>query len=293
MRVLGVVCRYEVVDRWRPHDLLIRGPFSDGNSRRKAINRAFHMHRRILGRHPASTLHVSSENPFCVNYQSFEESRCDFGLGHELRIGDPSYFRLPHWWNYVDFSSEGIPSPKYWIRLGAPILQEDLLRPLKWNRNGQRKAVFVTSYLNAERSFLMKRLHNILPVEGFGGAFNESIKSHDKSSFVKRDLLSGYQYNFCPENAIAPGYVTEKILEAYASGCVPIAYADPTVSVDFNPNSIINLHDFLTEGVSECLERALASHAVTMKLMETPLVRSKIDIEKLVEFIHFVVSAAR
>ena len=293
MRILQVVCRYEVVDRWRPHDLLIRGPFSDGNSRRIAINKAFHLQRQILRHNPAVTLHVSSENPFCVNYQSFEESQCHFGLGHELRVGDPSYFRLPHWWNYVDFGSEGIPSPDYWVRLGAAILQEDLLRPLKWNRNGQKKAAFITSYLNAERSFLMRQLQKAIPVEGFGRAFNESIKSHEKSSFVKRDLLSSYQYSFCPENAIAPGYFTEKIPEAFVSGCVPIAYADPTVAIDFEPDAIINLYDFLIHGVSEGVETALASQEVNMKLMETPLLRSKIEIQKLVGFIQFVVSATK
>ena len=139
----------------------------------------------------------------------------------------------------------------------------------------------------------MGQLQKAIPVVGFGRAFNESIKSHEKSSFVKRDLLSSYQYSFCPEDAIATGYFTEKIPEAFVSGCVPIAYADPTVAIDFEPDAIINLYDFLIHGVSEGVETALASQEVNMKLMETPLLRSKIEIQKLVGFIQFVVSATK
>ena len=46
------------------------------------------------------------------------------------------------------------------------------------------------------------------------------------------------------ENTYAPGYTTEKIMDAFASGCVPIYYGDPLVVQDFNPDSFINAHDF-------------------------------------------------
>ena len=293
IRILAILCQFEVVDRWQTHDLLIRGPFSDGNGKRRLVNKALRFQNHVLAAYSPVTLHVSSENPFCVHYQSFEESRCDFGLGHELRIGDQSYFRMPHWWNYVDFASEGIPSPDNWVRLGKPIWQEDLLRPIKWNSAGLRKAVFVTSNLTAERSFLMDRLNRTLQVDGYGRAFDSSIKSHARSSFTKRELLSRYQYSLCPENAISPGYVTEKIPEAYACGCVPIAYADPTCSVDFNRNAIINLHDLLNEGIAEGVQHVLESSERFDRLMDTPLLSATIPSEQLISFVRCVISASR
>ena len=292
MRILGVLCQYEVVERWQTHDLLIRGPFSDGSGKRRLVNKLLYCKNHMLKVESPVTLHVSSENPFCVNYQSFEESRCDFGLGHELRVGDQSYFRMPHWWNYVDFRPEGIPTPDNWIRLGTPIKQEDLLRPIKWNSAGLRKAVFVTSYLTAERRFLMDRTKCALPVDGYGRAFDPSIHSHSRSSFTKRDLLSRYQYNLCPENSISPGYVTEKIPEAYVCGCVPIAYVDPSCEVDFNLCSIINLHDFLVEGISDGLRRVLDDHLSMKMLMEEPLLRTRIPLEALISFIRSVLSVS-
>jgi hypothetical protein len=38
----------------------------------------------------------------------------------------------------------------------------------------------------------------------------------------KMRYLEQYKFNICPENAISPGYVSEKIFEALYSGCIPI-----------------------------------------------------------------------
>ena len=293
MRALGVLCRYELVPRWRPHDLLIRGPFSEGSGRRRLVNRGLRTQRSLLRWPVVPSLHVSSENPFAANYQSFEESGCNFGLGHELRVGDATYFRLPHWLNYLDFTAQGIPSPSSWVRLGAPIQQEQLLRPLAWNREADQKAVFVASYLNAERHFLMRQASQAVPIDGFGRAFDRAIPDHTRSSFTKRELLAGYQYNFCPENAIAPGYVTEKIPESFACGCIPIAYVDPTVSVDFSLAAFVNLHDFLAAGVAVGLEEALANAERRTQLLATPLLRAPFEVEALISFLERVLAESR
>lgn len=287
MRILGILCHYEVVHRWQTHDLLIRGPFSNGSGKRRLVNRVLSLKNQVLPFYSPVTLHVSSENPFHPNYQCFEESSCDFGLGHELRIGDRSYFRMPHWWNYVDLRSDGVPSPDNWVRLGKPIQQEDLLVPIKWNAHGLRRAVFVASYLNPERSFLCNRLNQWLAVDGYGKAFDSSIKSHARSLFTKRELLSRYQFSLCPENSICPGYITEKIPEAYVSGCVPITYVDPTVSVDFNPNAIINLHDFLSQGIAEGVQNVLENPRP--RIFENALLRARLPSEELISFLRSIV----
>jgi hypothetical protein len=293
MRVLGVLCRYELVSRRAPHDLLIRGPFSDGSARRRLANRVLTCQQRLLRRDTALRLHVSSENPFAINYQGFEESGCEFGLGHEIRVGDARYFRLPHWLNYVDFRAQGIPSPERWVRLGSPLALEQLTQPLRWNRQGAERAAFVASYLNAERRFLMQRAALALPIDGFGRAFDRSIPDHTRSSFTKRELLSDYRYNFCPENAIAPGYVTEKIPESYVCGSIPIGYVDPHVAMDFDPRAFLNLHDYLAVGVEHGLAEALASCSRLNQLVETPLLRAPVSIQGLISFLERVVGRAR
>lgn len=68
----------------------------------------------------------------------------------------------------------------------------------------------------------------------------------------KMTFLRGYRFNICFENASHPGYCTEKILHAFAAGCVPIYWGDPNACPtsdrasmsDFNPRAFISAHDF-------------------------------------------------
>lgn len=46
------------------------------------------------------------------------------------------------------------------------------------------------------------------------------------------------------ENTSYPGYTTEKLVEAFAAGCIPIYYGDPLVVQDFNPKAFINCADY-------------------------------------------------
>ena len=46
------------------------------------------------------------------------------------------------------------------------------------------------------------------------------------------------------ENKIYPGYVTEKICDAYKSRCIPIYWGSNEVVNDFNPKTFINANDF-------------------------------------------------
>lgn len=293
MRIFGVLCPYTVVSRAETHDLLIRGPFSDGSTKRRLINQGLRWQKQLLGHAQPVTLHVSSENPFAENYQGFDQSGCDFGLGHEIRIGDARYHRMPHWWNYVDFSADGIPSPGHWIRLGEPIKQKQLLRPLDWNRSGAQRAAFVASYLNDQRRYLWREVNRALPVDGFGRAFDASIADHTRSSFTKRELLSGYRFSLCPENAIAPGYYTEKIPESFACGAIPIGYVDRHSEVDFNQGSFLNLYNYLPGGVAEGLAEDLACEQRLSELTQTPLLNEPVPIDLMVDFLRMVIQQAR
>lgn len=64
----------------------------------------------------------------------------------------------------------------------------------------------------------------------------------------KLAFLEGYRFNVAFENGSHPGYCTEKLLHAFAAGCVPIYWGDPCESKggqgDFNPAALISAHDF-------------------------------------------------
>ena len=65
----------------------------------------------------------------------------------------------------------------------------------------------------------------------------------------KIEYARKYRFQLCPENAEFKGYCTEKILHAFASGCIPIYWGDDTVIKDFNEKAFINANSKTIEQV--------------------------------------------
>ncbi len=55
--------------------------------------------------------------------------------------------------------------------------------------------------------------------------------------------LNDYMFSVAMENARSPGYFTEKILDCFATGTVPIYYGAPDIGDFFNKDGIIELTD--------------------------------------------------
>lgn len=83
-----------------------------------------------------------------------------------------------------------------------------------------------------------------------GGAVGERYS--DDWMGAKVAWLKGYKFNLCFENATNEGYVTEKIMQSFAAGCVPIYWGDSRLCDEklarfrpvFNPKAFINVHNF-------------------------------------------------
>lgn len=90
------------------------------------------------------------------------------------------------------------------------------------------------------RTNLFYLLSNYIPVDGFGKAFQKPLYQS------KLDLLVDYKFSICPENSIYPGYITEKLIDAWAGGCIPI-YSGQFSREDkiFNTTSFLNYQDHL------------------------------------------------
>lgn len=59
----------------------------------------------------------------------------------------------------------------------------------------------------------------------------------------KEEALSDYMFSIVMENARYSGNFTEKIMDCFATGTIPIYSGDPDIDKVFNPNGIINLTD--------------------------------------------------
>ena len=131
-----------------------------------------------------------------------------------------------------------------------------------------------------------------MPIEGFGTYFDQSIRSHHQSSFTKYELLQEYAFNLCPENSLYPGYVTEKIPEAFYAGCIPLTWVDTNVICDFNPKAIINLMPLVHENFSS-FKVLLNSPDAFKEISQHSLLLNKPSLEPLKVFMLEILRQAR
>jgi hypothetical protein len=71
----------------------------------------------------------------------------------------------------------------------------------------------------------------------------------------KEDALLDYRYSLAIENDSTPSYFTEKIMDCFAMGVVPIYFGAPDIEQYFPPNSLIKLPDLRPESIDKALEK--------------------------------------
>lgn len=65
------------------------------------------------------------------------------------------------------------------------------------------------------------------------------------------EAYSQYKFGFAMENSDTPGYVTEKIVNIFRSGAIPIYWGTAQVSKFFNKNAFVYVNDF--NSLSDCV----------------------------------------
>jgi hypothetical protein len=97
--------------------------------------------------------------------------------------------------------------------------------------------------------FISKILNRLLPIK------SKEYTSYKGKVKSKHDVMKNYKFAICYENIYGDnGYITEKIFDAFAAGCVPVYLGAPNVK-DYIPEacfidkrdfkSYSELHDFL------------------------------------------------
>lgn len=97
---------------------------------------------------------------------------------------------------------------------------------------------FVVSHLGGGdpmRAEFFHALSKYKKVDSGGGALNNiGGRVGDKDAFVRK-----HKFNIAFENSISSGYVTEKIVQAWAGHSLPIYYGDQAVLEDFNSDAFV------------------------------------------------------
>ena len=89
----------------------------------------------------------------------------------------------------------------------------------------------------------------------------------------------------CFENDIYPGYVTEKPLEAYITGAIPLYYGLDSLGY-LNSKSIVNLLDYknMDEWISY-INELNNSDSIFKEVYEQPILRKKPSLNKTLNLI--------
>ena len=277
-------------------NLIIYGPFYNPYSPRlRWLPRTWRKHAALLLDAIQKEMANRSSPPLTLFHTAenlrHDHMQTDFAISYDLNVPSERHFRLPYWMEMIDWSHEGVAgnnNPRY----GGLLKLERLRSPLgKQFLSRQKKAVLMTSHLREPRASCLAALQRWMPVEGMGPYFDPKIKDHHHSSFLKKEILKCYGYNLCPENGIYPGYVTEKIPEAFASGCLPITYVDPSVNVDFNPRAFINLEP-MEKSDDQNLGKILTSQTRLQGYADEPLLLKTPSIFPLQQWVQEMIRAA-
>jgi len=79
--------------------------------------------------------------------------------------------------------------------------------------------------------------------------------------FDKVSTLANYRFALCFENTAFPGYVTEKIFDCFAAGCIPVYLGAPDIASLIPAGTFIDARDFSDPAGLESFIRALGPEA--------------------------------
>lgn len=168
--------------------------------------------------------------------------------------------------------------PLWVCRLGPTTLianetQIAMTRKREISKNRLKNFAVVASNPEQIRSHFIKNLMKHDEVEIFG-KLGKAIQN-------KNDTLREFNFNICFENDIYPGYVTEKAIEAYRSGCIPVWRGDDAGQF-INKDAIIDVTNMtITEAIQEVL-RISKDPELMIEMKSAPLLKKIIPIEQVV-----------
>jgi hypothetical protein len=189
---------------------------------------------------------------------------------------DATNLYLPLLYHYLKIDSELRYTPKH------DVIQSDCLNSRNVGRDKISKKVgFVSAFINNPQPTRLKainKLSKIARVEVFGRSVSRYVP--DKIGTAEK-----YWFNLCFENDLYPGYVTEKVLEAWLSFSIPLYWGIDECEI-LNPSAIVNLHDFDSmEDFVEYISNLYKDQDRMLEMIRQPILKKGITTEALTEFI--------
>ena len=113
------------------------------------------------------------------------------------------------------------------------------------NSNRQQFLVYIASNCVKKREKLFSLIKKLKPDAVALGVCSNPNKIGVPGGYGNLDhIYAQYNFGFAMENAQVPGYITEKIINVFRGGAIPIYWGDPNINQYFNPKAFINVDQF-------------------------------------------------
>ncbi len=203
-----------------------------------------------------------SDNPdFVFCSVDYEADRYNYDCARIFLTGEnivPDFNSVDYaiGFHYLSFEDRYLRFPLYYF------YTDDYEIALKKHMNFDAKSIETRKFCNfvysnssnviEERDAIFELLSKYKKVDSGGRHLNNigmSVKD-------KRAFQQDYKFSIAFENAASKGYVTEKLLQAFSAGTIPIYYGDPKIADEFNPKAFVNCADYasLDEAVEKIIE---------------------------------------
>jgi hypothetical protein len=214
------------------------------------------------------------------------------GYSHSLSFDYDTYggrnYRLPLWYSRLAWDGfEQKPRKDNAHNHGyEPLINiKQLTQPRKLNIEEKTDfCVMVAGNPEGLRVNLFNSISQYKQVDGYGNMFGNPLKGS------KFDLLPSYKFCLCPENSIYDGYVTEKLIDAYAGGCVPIYSGDMSVIDDFNEKAYLNYQ--FSKNMEYFVSKIMmlsTDNRYYQEIYEQPLLSKEPTLDDAIQFVRSIV----
>ena len=151
--------------------------------------------------------------------------------------------------------------------------------------NNERK--YLIAYCNSNPVPIREKIFNLFIKKAginkchaygkcYGGLYPLTKKSNIKGGWGDEELIDTYKnYKFviAMENDSVPGYITEKIINAFYSGAIPIYWGDNIVTKFFNENAFINVNNY--KNLEHCVNSVInMTDYQIKKMMNEPIYKN-------------------
>ncbi len=190
---------------------------------------------------------------------------CEFAISFSAMVDHPNHLRLPLW-AYEDRS--------WGVGLERLVKRENT----DWEKVAAEKTAFCNFLYDHDvpfRNAIFAHLCRYKRVDAAGRSMNNMngwrVPYAPNRLIGKLDFLRRYKFTLAIENAIWPGYATEKIVDPMFSDSIPIYVGDPLASATFDPAGYADYTRFTTIAqMLEFVREVDNDRALYLKMLAAP-----------------------